>query len=125
MNKLSRPFMHSIFSYKYYFASAALFVLGVGLFSAARTSFVPSCSNPHVIEKLKLILSAQTTGQVYSVNKVTSVFDVNQIESPTSSSRTCAAGVTIEGSELGTINYIITIPAPGSVEKLSLNTSLN
>jgi len=125
MKNFPRNISHSLWSRKYYFASAVLFLIGAGLFSEVRTAFVPSCSNPHVIEKLKLILSAQTTGQVYSVNKVTSVFDVNQIESPTSSSRTCAAGVTIEGSELGTINYILSIPAPGSIEKLSINTSLN
>lgn len=125
MNNAAHSFIQLTKSYKYYIASVALFFLGAGLFTEGRTAAVPSCSNPHVIEKLKLILSSQTTGQVYSVNKVNSIFDVNQIETPTPTSRTCAAGVTIEGSELGTINYIISIPAPGSQEKLSINTSLN
>jgi hypothetical protein len=110
--------------YKYYIASMVMLAAGLILISEAKTTAVPLCSNPHVLEKLKLLLSGQVSDQLYAVNKVTSIFDISQLETPTQSSRTCAAGVTIKGSELGTINYIISTPAPGSVELLAISTSI-
>jgi hypothetical protein len=111
--------------YKYYFLSLLLFLSGAKLMALAPATAVPDCKNQNVIEKLKGIVSAQLARSEYAVNKVSSVFDVSQIDEPNSSSRTCRAGLTIEGSELGSVNYLISIAAPGSKERFTLDTTLD
>lgn len=124
MSPLTR-FFQSALAYKYYFLSIVLFILGIKLLLAAGSSRVPECSNIFVIEKLKQIVSANVEGVKFSANRVTSVFDVSEIEAPTNATRSCRAGITIEGSELGAVNYLVSLTAPGSNERFTLDTSLD
>ena len=114
-----------IYSYKYYFVSLLLAAVGLNLLAASESAAIPDCSNPNVLEKLKSVISADFSSEKFSVNKVTSVFDIDQIEKASGKSRSCRAGLTIEGSELGNVNYLISVTAPGSKEKFTLGTSLD
>ena len=69
-----------IYSYKYYFVSLLLAAVGLNLLAASESAAIPDCSNPNVLEKLKSVISADFSSEKFSVNKVTSVFDIDQIE---------------------------------------------
>lgn len=99
--------------------------MGLNLISASTSAAIPECSNPNVLEKLKNVVSANLSSEKFSTNKVNSVFDIDQIEAVSGTSRSCRAGLTIEGSELGNVNYLISISAPGSKEKFTLDTTLD
>jgi len=125
MNIQSHDIKRLISSYKYYIFSLLLFIGGVKLLSLSGAAKIPECSNPNVLEKLKYVISSNLSGEKFSGNKVTSIFDIGEIDAATSSARSCRAGVTIEGSELGNVNYMISISAPGSKEIVNIDTSLD
>lgn len=112
-------------SYKYHLASVILFFVGVKLISISGSAKIPECSNISILEKLKYVTSANLAGEKFSGNKVTSVFDISEIDEPSNTARSCRAGLTIEGSELGNVNYMISISAPGNKELINIDTTLD
>jgi hypothetical protein len=125
MNKKLNSIKELVFGYKYYILSLLLFLAGVKLFSLSGAAKIPECGNPNVLEKLRHVISSNLSGEKYSGNKVTSIFGIGDIDEATNSARSCRAGITIEGSELGNVNYTISISAPGSEEKINIDTSLD
>jgi hypothetical protein len=111
--------------YKYYIGSIVLLVIGAKLIAISGSAKIPECNNASVLEKLKYVVSANLSSEKFSGNKVTSVFDIGEIDKPTNSARSCRAGLTIEGSELGNVNYMISVSAPGSKEIVNIETTLD
>jgi len=125
MNEQIKAIKANVLSYKYYILSLILLLFGVKLFSLSGSAKIPECNNPNVLEKLKYVISSSLANEKFSGNKVTSVFDIGEIDEPSNSARSCRAGVTIEGSELGNVNYMVSISAPGSKEMVNIDTSLD
>jgi len=125
MNEQIRKFSNLIFDYKYHLVSTLLLLIGLHLLSISDSAKIPECNNPNILQKLKYEISSKLSSEKFSSNKITSIFDISEIDKPSSSDRSCRAGLTIDGSELGNVNYKISVSAPGSKEIININTSLD